>query len=91
MADFWDKRILLFVIALFMPLALGLLNVASGYGAILAACAMAGVALGGALPLSGALIAARFGAARFGSVIGWSYALLCTFHHSGSAFCRFGV
>jgi len=76
MADFWDKRILLFATALFMPLALGLFSMATGYAAILAACAMAGVALGGALPLSGALIAARFGAARFGSVIGWTYALI---------------
>ena len=76
MADFWDKRVLLFATAIFMPLALGLLCIFSGYGALVAACAMAGVALGGVLPLSSGLIAARFGVARFGSVIGWTYMLL---------------
>lgn len=76
MADVWNKRLLLFVTALFMPLGLGLLSVASEYGAVIAACAMAGVALGGALPLSGSLIAARFGAPHFGSVIGWTYFLI---------------
>jgi len=76
MADYWDKRVLLFATAIFMPLALGLLCLFSGYTALVAASAIAGVALGCVLPLSSALIAARFGVARFGTVIGWSYMLL---------------
>jgi cyanate permease len=79
LADFLDNRLLLFTTGLFLPLALGLMCLFSGYGALLAACAMAGVALGGALPLSSALIAARFGAGHFGSVIGWTYVLLYGF------------
>jgi MFS family permease len=95
MADFWDKRVLLFASALFMPLALGLLGLVANYDAVLAACAMAGVALGGALPLSGALIAARFGAPYFGSVIGWTYFLIygCTMlavRFAGAVFDRTG-
>ena len=42
----------------------------------MAACCLAGIALGGVLPTSASLIAARFGAARFGSVIGWTYVLV---------------
>jgi MFS family permease len=76
LADHWNKRVLLFATAIFMPLALGLLCLFSGYPALVAACAMAGVALGGVLPLSSGLIAARFGVARFGTVIGWTYMLL---------------
>jgi MFS family permease len=78
-ADYWDKRLLLFLSGLFMPLALLVLCLFATYPAMLAACAMAGVALGGALPLSYGLIAARFGAAHFGAVIGWSYMLLLLF------------
>lgn len=76
LADYWDKRVLLFITAIFMPLALGLLCLFSGYAALVTACAMAGVALGGVLPLSSGLLAARFGVARFGTVIGWTYMLL---------------
>jgi MFS family permease len=95
MADVWDKRVLMFSTALCMPLALGLLSVKASYGEVLAACAMAGIALGGALPLSAGLIAARFGAPRFGSVIGWTYFLIygCTIlavRFAGAAFDRTG-
>jgi len=76
MADYWDKRLLLFATAIFMPLALGMLWIFSGYVALVVACALAGVALGGVLPLSNGLIAARFGVTRFGAVIGWTYMLL---------------
>lgn len=76
MADLWNTRILLFATALFMPLALASLFFFANYGAILAACCLAGIALGGVLPTSASLIAARFGAARFGSVIGWTYVLV---------------
>jgi MFS family permease len=79
LADYWDKRLLLFLSGLFMPLALGMLCLFASYPALLAASAFAGIALGGALPLSGGLIAARFGAAHFGSVIGWTYMLVSLF------------
>ena len=76
MADFWNSRILLFVSALAMPLSLAILYFFTSYTAVLTASGCAGIALGGVLPTSVSLIAARFGAARVGSVIGWSYALL---------------
>ncbi len=76
MADHWNKRTLLFTAALFMPLALALLCAFTSYAALLAAVCLAGIALGGCIPATGALIAARFGAARFGSVFGWTYALI---------------
>ncbi|HWY63351.1 MAG TPA: MFS transporter [Rhizomicrobium sp.] len=76
MADFWDSRFLLFVSALAMPLSLAILYGFSTYPALIVACCLAGIALGGVLPTSASLIAARFGAGQFGSVMGWSYALL---------------
>jgi MFS family permease len=76
LADFWDKRILLFVSALGLPLSLVILSWFTGYGALLAACCVAGIAQGGLIPTSASLLAARFGAARFGSVMGWTYALI---------------
>jgi MFS family permease len=79
LADYWDKRLLLFLSCLFMPAALALLCLFASYPALLTAAAFAGIALGGVLPLSGGLIAARFGAAHFGSVIGWSYMLVSLF------------
>jgi sugar phosphate permease len=76
MADFWDKRSLLFVSMLAMPLSLAVLYFFASYQALFLASCLAGVALGGVLPTAASLIAARFGAGRVGSVMGWSYALL---------------
>jgi MFS family permease len=76
LADFLDSRIVLFVAALVMPLALAVLYFLASYPALAVAACLAGVALGGVLPSAASLIAARFGAARVGSVMGWSYALL---------------
>ena len=76
MADFWDSRTLLFVSALAMPLSLAVLYFFTSYAAVLAASCLAGIALGGVLPTSASLIAARFGSGRVGSVKGLSYALL---------------
>jgi sugar phosphate permease len=76
MGDFWNKRVMLFTTAISMPLALGMLCLFTDYRAVLSSCALAGVALGGALPLSGGLIASRFGAASFGSVTGWTYVMI---------------
>lgn len=46
------------------------------YAGLFCACALGGMALGCALPASAALIAGSFGAARFGTVMGWAYSLL---------------
>jgi MFS family permease len=95
MADFWDKRLILFTAALFIPLAMAILCTSTSYWAIATACCLAGVSLGGALPTSAFLIAARFGAARFGSVIGWTYVLvfsstIATVRFTGTMFDRSG-
>ena len=76
MADFWSTRVLLFVSALFILLALAVLWLFVSYDAVLLACVLAGVALGGTIPTCAALIAARFGAPHFGSVIGWTYVFI---------------
>ena len=76
LADHFDKRILLFAFTAGMPLSLGILSWSSGYPALAAACGFAGTATGGLLPVSAALLAARFGAARFGAIMGWTYALI---------------
>jgi MFS family permease len=79
MADHWDKRALLFGSALCMSLSLAILCFFTGYWEIFAAFCIAGISLGGVLPTSASLIAARFGAARFGSVMGWSWTLITSF------------
>jgi MFS family permease len=76
MADFWDKRILLFLSAVCMPLSLAILSWFAGYPALLLASCLAGIATGGIAPVTASLLAERFGAARFGSVMGWTYAML---------------
>jgi MFS family permease len=79
MADFWDARILLFIAVACMPLSLAILSWLPGYPALFAACCLAGIALGGAMPTSASLLTARFGAAHLGSVMGWTYALIAVF------------
>jgi MFS family permease len=56
------------------------------YPVLLAGSALAGVALGCALPTAGNMIAAGFGAARFGAAMGWTYALTLTFAIIASRF-----
>jgi MFS family permease len=79
LADFWDKRFLLFGTAICLPLSLLTLYYFENYVAVFAACCLAGISLGGVLPTSSSVIAARFGAAHFGSVIGWTYTLIGAF------------
>ncbi len=76
MADYWDSRLLLFCSLLVLPVALAIFYFLTSYPALALASALAGVALGGVLPTVPALITARFGAARVGAVMGWSYALI---------------
>jgi MFS family permease len=79
MADHWDKRVLLFGSAFCMSLSLAILCFFVGYWEIFAAFCIAGISLGGILPTSASLIAARFGAPCFGSVMGWSWTLITSF------------
>lgn len=79
LADFWNKRTLLFGSAICLPLALVTLYYFASYAAVFAACCLAGISLGGVLPTSSSVIATRFGAANFGSVIGWTYSLIGAF------------
>lgn len=76
MADFLNARILLFVSTLFVAMSMAILWLFASYDMVLLACALAGVSLGGTIPTCAALIAARFGAPHFGSVIGWTYVLI---------------
>ena len=79
LADFWDKRFLLFGTALCLPLSLLTLYYLESYAAVFAASCLAGISLGGVLPTSSSVIAARFGAAHFGAVVGWTYTLIGAF------------
>lgn len=79
MADFWNKRFLLFGSAVCLPLSLVTLCFFGNYAAVFAACCLAGISLGGVLPTSSSVIADRFGAACFGSVMGWTYTLIGAF------------
>ena len=76
LADLIDKRWLLLTATLAMSVALALLSFWTAVAALAAACVLAGFALGAALPSSAALLAARFGAARFGATMGWVYSFI---------------
>lgn len=76
LADLIDKRWLLILATLSMCAALGLLSSWPAIASLAAACALAGLALGAALPSSAALVAVRFGAARFGATMGWIYTFI---------------
>ncbi len=79
LADYVNQRLLLIAAALFMTLSWLTLTLFAGYWALFASSCMGGVALGCALPTAAALIAARFGSAKFGAVMGWTYALIAAF------------
>jgi MFS family permease len=94
LADHLDRRWLLIAAAAAMTLSWSLLSLSSLYPAILASACLAGIALGCALPTVGALIAAAFGPLRFGSVMGYTYALtffcvLLAVRFVGSMYDRF--
>jgi len=75
LADHINQRLLLVVAAAFMTLSWLLLSLSTAYGALLGGSCFAGIALGCALPTVAGLIAAQFGPGRFGSVMGWTFAL----------------
>jgi MFS family permease len=70
MADRYDLRILLAITAAFGMILCGTLLIVPPYGVILAVSLLTGLAIGGTLPLSNAIIAQRFGAASVGTAIG---------------------
>ncbi|HEU0095673.1 MAG TPA: MFS transporter, partial [Rhizomicrobium sp.] len=75
LADRINQRLLLVVAAFAMLLSWLALLSSPGYAAVLAGACLAGVALGCALPTTAGLIAAHFGARRFGAVMGWTSTL----------------
>jgi MFS family permease len=75
LADRINQRLLLVVAALAMMLSWLVLLFSPSYGALLAGACLAGIALGCALPTTAGLIAAHFGARRFGAVMGWTSTL----------------
>jgi len=79
LADHINQRLLLIAAAALMTSSWLILTLSPAYAALLAGSCLAGMALGCALPTAGGLIAAGFGAARFGSVMGWTYALTLGF------------
>jgi MFS family permease len=62
-----------------MIAAQALFCLAPGYAALVAAASLAGIALGGALPTAGSMMASAFGAGHFGAAMGWTYALVLAF------------
>ena len=76
LADYINQRFLLIAAALLMTLAWLTLGLFESYGALFASSCMGGVALGCALPTVAGLIAAHFGPAKFGAVMGWTYAFV---------------
>lgn len=76
LSDRMELRWLLALSAALMMAAWLALLVSPAFASLMAAACLSGIALGCALPATAALLANAFGAARFGSVMGWAYALL---------------
>jgi MFS family permease len=76
LADRMDLRWLLAMAAGLMAAAWLAVALSSAYESLLSSACLGGIALGLALPSSAALVAGSFGAARFGTVMGWAYSLL---------------
>lgn len=72
MADRVDKRLLLSGVALLLGIFVTILLMHPAFPVLITACLAAGAAIGGTLPLWGAIISARFGLASFGAVMGWT-------------------
>lgn len=70
MADRWDHRILFWISAGTMWAAIFLFDTMPNYPVMVAASGVFGFAIGGFLPLLGAIFASRFGPHAFGRVMG---------------------
>jgi MFS family permease len=69
-ADRWDKRALVWIAMSMLSIFLGVLLARPSYAWLAAGSAIGGLAIGGFLPLWGALIADCFGREGFGRVMG---------------------
>jgi MFS family permease len=76
LSDIIERRTIMLAAALSMVLALLVLLWFSSYGMVLLGCCLAGIALGGILPSSSALVAAYFGSPSFGRVMGAMYVVI---------------
>jgi MFS family permease len=76
LADIMERRTIMLAATLSMVLALVVLLSSSSYAMLLLGCCLAGVALGGILPSSAALVAACFGSPSFGRVMGAMYVVI---------------
>lgn len=72
MADRIDKRLLLGGVAALFGIFALILLMHPVFAVLLGGCLVAGAAIGGSLPLWGAIISARFGIGSFGAVMGWT-------------------
>ncbi|HEY4276241.1 MAG TPA: MFS transporter [Rhizomicrobium sp.] len=79
LADHINQRFLLIAGALFMTLSWATLALFANYEALFASACLGGIALGCALPTTAGLIAASFGADKFGAVMGWAYVFVAGF------------
>lgn len=72
MADRVDKRLLLGGVAALFGVFVLILLMHPAFAVLIGGCLVAGAAIGGSLPLWGAIISARFGVGSFGAVMGWT-------------------
>ena len=70
LSDRWDHRVLFWIAAVAMFLAILFFRLPANIWTIFVAMAFLGIAGGGFLPLMGAIVASRFGPAAFGQVQG---------------------
>lgn len=95
LADRFDKRLLFCAVAACNFAFLAILLIGPGYGVLLAACAVIGLAIGGTYPLWTTLAADCFGTASFGAVLGSMNLVLMPFsivavRYIGEVFDRSG-
>jgi len=76
LADIMERRTIMLAATLSMVLSLLVLLWSSSYAMLLLGCCLAGIALGGILPSSAALVAACFGSPSFGRVMGAMYVVI---------------
>jgi MFS family permease len=76
LSDIVERRTIMLGAAVSMVLALLVLLWFSSYPMVLLGCCLAGIALGGILPSSSALVAACFGSPSFGRVMGAMYVVI---------------
>ncbi|HEY4266109.1 MAG TPA: MFS transporter [Micropepsaceae bacterium] len=76
LADIMQRRTIMLGATISIVLALLVLLEASTYPSMLLGCCLAGIALGGILPSSSALVAACFGSPSFGRVMGAMYVVI---------------